>query len=69
MGGRSSSTNTTQNTTLGNTTTSNPYVTSTTNNKGTTSNFQKGTALDTIYNNVFLRNSLSCTIYIFIRNS
>lgn len=51
MGG-SSKNNSTQNTTLGNTTTSNPYVTSTTNNAGTTTNFQNGTALKTIYDNV-----------------
>ena len=51
MGG-SSKTSSTQNTTLGNTTTANPYVTSNTNNNGTTTNFQNGTALKTIYDNV-----------------
>ena len=36
----------------GNTTTSNPYATASTNNSGTTSAFKEGTALDTIYNYV-----------------
>lgn len=51
MGG-SSKTKTTQTTTLGNTTTSNPYVISKTNNAGTTSKFLDGTAMDTVYNTV-----------------
>lgn len=50
MGGKS--TKTTDKTVLGTTTTSNPYVTSTTNNNGTTTNFQSGSALETIYNSV-----------------
>ena len=37
-------------TVYGNTTTSNPYVTSVTNNSGTTSRFNAGTAFDTINN-------------------
>ena len=48
MGG--SSQKTTQKTTLGKTTTANPYVVSKTNNKGTTSNFVQGSAFDTINN-------------------
>lgn len=52
MGGSSSSSNTNLNTVLGNTTTKNPYVTSTTNNKGTQSNFIDGTAFATIYDSV-----------------
>lgn len=51
MGGSSKSKNTVS-TTYGNTTTSNPYVTSNTNNKGTTTKFKNGTAFDTIYQNV-----------------
>lgn len=50
MGGKSSKTTETK--TLGTTTTSNPYVSSTTNNDGTKSNLISGTALDTIYNSV-----------------
>lgn len=52
MGGSSSKNTTTQNTTLGNTTTNNPYVTSNTNNSGTNTKFQDGTAFSTIYDNV-----------------
>ncbi len=37
-------------TTYGNTTTSNPYATASTNNSGTKAAFQSGTALETIYN-------------------
>lgn len=48
MGG--SSQKTTQKTTLGKTTTANPYVVSKTNNKGTISNFVQGSAFDTINN-------------------
>ena len=44
------STKTTAQTVYGNTTTSNPYSTATTNNQGTTANFVKGSAFDTIYN-------------------
>ena len=43
---------TTTRTVYGNTTTTNPYVTATTNNKGTVASFQPGTALEAIYNNV-----------------
>ena len=43
---------TTQNTVYGNTTTTNPYAKATTNNAGTVTNFQPGTALETIYNKV-----------------
>ena len=39
-----------QSTSYANTTTSNPYVTSTTNNGGTVSNFVDGTALNSVYN-------------------
>lgn len=41
---------TTQNTVLGNTTTANPYVISNTDNTGTRTTFQDGTALNSIYN-------------------
>ena len=34
----------------GNTTTSNPYVTASTNNSGTNAVFQPGTALESVYN-------------------
>lgn len=44
------STKTTNQTVYGNTTTTNPYVTSHTDNTGTTSSFNKGTAFDTINN-------------------
>ena len=44
-------------TVYGNTTTKNPYVTSVTTNKGTTSNFRSGTAFDTINN--FLNGNIS----------
>lgn len=44
------STKTSSKTVYGNTTTTNPYVTSKTTNKGTTSTFNKGTAVDTINN-------------------
>lgn len=50
MGSKSNKTNTS--TTYGNTTTTNPYVTSKTNNSGTTSAFKPGTAFETIYNTV-----------------
>ncbi len=43
---------TTSKTVYGNTTTTNPYVTATTNNNGTVANFQPGTAFEAIYNNV-----------------
>ena len=43
---------TTTKTVYGNTTTTNPYVTASTNNKGTVASFQPGTALEAIYNNV-----------------
>ncbi len=43
-----SSKKSTQNTVYKKTTTSNPYVTSTTNDKGTTSNFVSGSAYDTV---------------------
>ncbi len=43
---------TTQSTVYGNTTTTNPYAKATTNNGGTVTNFQPGTALETIYNQV-----------------
>lgn len=42
------STNSSRNTIYGKTTTSNPYVTSTTNNKGTKSSFVEGSAYDTV---------------------
>lgn len=47
MGKKSTQTSTT---TYGNTTTKNPYAVATTNNSGTTTNFAKGSALETIYN-------------------
>jgi len=53
--GRSSQTSK-QKTTLGNTTTSNPYVVSKTTNKGTTSSFAKGSGLDTM--NTFFNNNI-----------
>lgn len=46
MGSQSSKTKTV----YGNTTTSNPYATATTNNSGTTTSFKEGTALDSVYN-------------------
>lgn len=55
MGKKSSKT--TSNTVYGNTTTTNPYVTSQTTNNGTTSSFNKGTAFDTINN--FVNNNMS----------
>lgn len=51
MGKKSSSTTkSTSNTVYGDTTTTNPYVTSQTTNKGTISNFNKGTTYDSINN-------------------
>lgn len=44
------STKTTQSTILGNTTTTNPYVVSNTDNLGTLTTFKDGTALNSIYN-------------------
>ena len=52
MGKQSSKTNSSYQTIYGNTTTSNPYATATTNNKGTSANFNTGTALESIYNYV-----------------
>lgn len=43
-------------TTYGNTTTTNPYVTATTTNKGTTTQFNDGTALNSVYN--YVNNSM-----------
>lgn len=48
---------TTSKTVYGNTTTTNPYVTSQTTNKGTTTAFNKGTAFDSI--NDFVNNNMS----------
>lgn len=48
MGGNSTTTK--SKTTYGKTTTSNPYVTATTTNKGTTAGFQPNTALESVYN-------------------
>ena len=39
-------------TTYGKTTTANPYAVASTNNSGTVSNFQPGTALESVYNYV-----------------
>lgn len=50
------STKTTSKTVYGNTTTTNPYVTSQTNNQGTVTAFNKGTAFDTINN--FVNNNM-----------
>ena len=50
MGKKSKSTATATNYIYGNTTTTNPYVTSKTNYNGTTSSFKAGTAFDTINN-------------------
>ena len=50
------STKTTNKTVYGNTTTTNPYVTSKTTNKGTTSVFKDGTAFDTI--NDYVNNNM-----------
>ena len=55
MGKKSSKT--TNKTVYGNTTTTNPYVTSQTTNQGTTTNFKKGTAFDTINN--FVNNNMN----------
>ena len=61
MGGKSASTTantqTHSQTTLGNTTTSNPYVTSTTTNNGTTSSFAPGSAFDSI--NTFVNDNIT----------
>lgn len=54
MGNTSKST--TSSTVYGNTTTSNPYAYSKTNNSGTTSGFQNGTALQSVYD--FVNNSI-----------
>ena len=70
MGG--SSQKTTQKTTLGKTTTANPYVVSKTNNKGTTSNFVQGSAFDTINNFVnrnMLRSSQATNMYKNLSNN
>ena len=48
MGSKSSKT--TQSTVYGNTTTTNPYAYAKTNNSGTVSGFQDGTALNSVYN-------------------
>jgi len=60
MGGRSSnskaSSSSNKNTTYGTTTTSNPYITSTTNNNGTITNWQDGTALQSVNN--FVNNNI-----------
>lgn len=48
---------TTSQTVYGNTTTKNPYVTSQTTNKGTTTEFNKGTAFDSINN--FVNNNMN----------
>lgn len=45
-----SSTKTTQSNILGQSTTSNPYVVSSTNNSGTSTSFKDGTALNSVYN-------------------
>lgn len=50
MGGNSTKTTSKTQTTYGNTTTSNPYATATTTNKGTTAAFQPNTALESVYN-------------------
>lgn len=50
MGNSSKSTNSSKKTIYGKTTTSNPYVTSTTNNSGTKSDFVSGSAYDTVNN-------------------
>ena len=50
------STKTSNKTVYGNTTTTNPYVTSQTNNNGTVTSFNKGTALDTVNN--FVNNNM-----------
>lgn len=55
MGKKSSKS--TSKTVYGNTTTTNPYITSQTTNKGTTSSFNKGSAFDTINN--FVNNNMS----------
>lgn len=57
MGKQSKKTSGSYSTVYGNTTTSNPYATATTNNNGTSSNFKSGTALDTIYN--YVNNNIS----------
>lgn len=51
------STSTASRTMYGNTTTSNPYATATTNNSGTVAAFQPGTALETVYN--FVNNNMN----------
>ena len=56
MGKKSKSTSTSK-TIYNNTTTTNPYVTSRTDNSGTASNFNKGTAFDTI--NDFVNSNIS----------
>ena len=67
--GKKSSSKTTNKTVYGNTTTTNPYVTSQTTNNGTTSVFNKGTAYDAINNfvnsnmNKLLDEYLNPTLY------
>ena len=49
MGKQSQNSTSTTSKIYGNTTTNHPYASATTNNSGTTANFQPGTALDSIY--------------------
>lgn len=57
MGKQSQKSNGSYSTVYGKTTTTNPYATATTNNKGTTANFKSGSAFDTIYN--YVNNNIS----------
>ena len=62
-----SSSTTTKTTTYGNTTTSNPYIVSSTNNKGTTTNWQDGTALQSVNN--FVDNTIDSLLNQYLNPS
>lgn len=61
------STKTTNSTVYGDTTTANPYVTSRTNNRGTTTNYNVGTAFDTI--NSFVNNNMEALLEQYLNPS
>lgn len=60
MGNSSKKTSSSHNTVYGKTTTSNPFVVSKTNNKGTLSSFAKGSAYDTL--NKFVNNNVGAVL-------
>ncbi len=63
MGKKSQSTSTV----YGNTTTKNPYASATTNNSGTTSSFNEGTALNSVYN--FVNNNIDSLLNEYLNPS